>query len=171
MKYLVIIALWFTLLEAKKSVDIESVIRAVYPDAAKIEKKSSLISNSELKKIEHLAQTKLKSKLIRYYVIHRSNGKREFAIVSIQKMRTKKAAILYMIENGVIRHVEILAFGEPQEFKPTKKWLEQFENKDIKSSLKVGDGIAAKSGATLSAKGVASGAKIALAIYEVKFRR
>ncbi len=159
-----------SLLEAHQKVDVKAIIRAVYPDTTKIETKSGIITKKELPLIQKKAKANIKSKLYRYFIIHHS-GKTAIAIVSSQKVRTKKAAILYFIENGSIHHTEILAFGEPPEFLPSKKWLKQFDGKSIASILRVGEDIAAKSGATLSAKSVTNGAKTVLAIYEVKLKQ
>lgn len=160
----------FTVLQAAQRVDVDEIIASLYPDVTKIEKRSDIITKKELPQIQKKAKTPIKSKLVRYYLIHH-NGKTDVAIVSSQKVRTKKAAILYFIENGKIAHIEILAFGEPPEFIPSKKWLKQFDGKSADAKLTVGEDIAAKSGATLSAKSVTKGARIALAIYEVKFKK
>ncbi len=153
-----------------KGVDMDSLIKSLYPQAKAIHKKSTLITQSELKRIERLAHAKMKYRLVRYFLIE-EEGSTVTAIVLSQKVRTKKAAVIYFIRNGTIEWVEILAFGEPPEFRPEKKWLAQFKNKTHKDNLKVAEGIAAKSGATLSAKAVARGAKLALAIYMVKFSK
>ncbi len=164
--------LWlsYSVLYAAQRVDIEAIIKSLYPDVTKIEKKSTIITKSELAEIQKKAKTKIRSKLVRYYLIHHGN-KTDIAIVSSQKVRTKKAAVLYFLEDGKIIHIEILAFGEPPEFLPTDKWLTQFYGKTEKSKLIVGEDIAAKSGATLSAKSITNGAKTVLAIYEVKFKK
>jgi len=168
--FILVVFLFSSLLQAHQKVDVDAIIASIYPNVTKIEKKSALITKKELALIQKQAKTKIRSKLIRYYLIYH-DGKTDIAIVSTQKVRTKKAAILYFIQDGAIAHIEILAFGEPPEFIPSKKWLEQFSGKNASSKLRVGEDIAAKSGATLSAKSVTNGAKTALAIYEVKFKK
>ncbi len=169
-KFVLLILFSFGMIQAAQRVDVETILKSLYPDATKIEKRSDIITQQELARIQEKAKTRIKSRLIRYYLIHHG-GKTDVAIVSSQKVRTKKSAILYLIENGKIVHVEILAFGEPPEFIPSQKLLQQFHGKTVNSKLRIGEDIAAKSGATLSAKSVTNGAKIALAIYEVKFKK
>ena len=166
---LLLAALLSTLLFAK-GIDVESLIKGLYPHAKSVEKKSAILTPSQSRAIEKRAGAKLPSHLVRYYRIDK--GKKEvFAIVIVQKVRTKKAAVMYFIADGAIEHIEILAFGEPPEFKPKKNWLEQFSGKTDKAGLKVGEDIAASSGATLSAKNVTKGARLALAIYEIVRRK
>ena len=169
MKKLLVFVLIFSFLDAKK-IDIDSILKSLYQNVSHIEKKSSIISKNEQKKIQQLAKTKLPSKLFRYYVISHNN-KRDFAIVLSMKVRTKKTAVLYALENGKIKSIEILAFSEPPEFKPKERWLKSFEQKSLKEPLSLGDDISINSGATLSDRAITKGARLSLAIYEVKLKK
>ena len=170
MKTIALVMLFSFIVQASQRIDVDTLIKSLYPDTTKIEKRSDIITKKELALIQKKAKTRLRSKLIRYYLFHHG-GTTDVAVVSSQKVRTKKAAILYFIHDGKISHIEILAFGEPPEFVPSDKWLEQFNDKTTNSKLTVGEDIAAKSGATLSAKSVTNGARTVLAIYEVKLKK
>jgi len=67
---------------------------------------------------------------------------------------------------GKIKAIEILAFNEPSEFKPKKKWINTLKGKNINDPLRINQDIHTISGATLSARNVAEGARIALAIFD-----
>ncbi len=162
MKALLIFLLFVSFLEAKQLVKPVDAIVALYLDA-NVQKKSLLLTKKQLQSIEKKAKTKLKSKIVRYYTI-KTPTTRAVAIVMVQKVRTKKAAILYIIEDGAIKDIEIIAFSEPPEYIPPKSWQQQFYNKSLHDNLQVGETISASSGATLSARAVTKGARAALAI-------
>ena len=82
-------------------------------------------------------------------------------------MRTKKATVLYVFDKaGKLKFTEIMAFGEPPEFKPNQQWMGQFRNKTSSAALTMGKDIPTISGSTLSARGISEGARIARAVYE-----
>lgn len=162
--------LLLTTLAFSKGIDPEALIKSLHPHAQTIEKKSALLASKQSRAAQQQAHTKLPSHLIRYYRIV-DEGREILAIVIVQKVRTKKAAVMYFVDNGTIEHIEILAFGEPPEFRPKTSWLAQFDGKNSESEFQVGEDIAANSGATLSAKNVANGARLALALYEVIRKR
>jgi hypothetical protein len=85
-----------------------------------------------------------------------------------RKVRTKKAVVLYAFDrNGTLKFAEIMAFGEPPEFRPTNTWMGQFSNKEASAPLKMGSDIPTISGATLSARMVSDGARIARALLKI----
>jgi len=94
-----------------------------------------------------------------------------YAILVSRVVRTKDAAVLYMISpEGVIDYVEVVAFNEPPEFTPSKQYLEQFQGKSSKDTLRVGKDIPTVTGATMGARNVTDGARLALALFEMLFK-
>ena len=90
-----------------------------------------------------------------------------YGVLLVQTMRTKKAAILYLIDNTqTIKNIGILAFNEPSEYKPNKTWQGVFEGKTKEDNLFSGKGIPTISGATLSARAISDAARLALSIVE-----
>lgn len=57
--------------------------------------------------------------------------------------------------DGKVRFIEILAFFEPEEYKPAKRWLDQFGGKTLSPQLRIGGDIQGITGATLSAQAIA----------------
>ena len=152
----------------KKHIDIDSILKSLYQQNVEISKKSDIISKKEQKSIQKMAKAKLPYKLLRYYTIE-YGSKKDIAIILSLRVRTKKTAVLYLIKDGKISDIEILAFSEPPEYKPKKRWLDSFKGKSIDDKVSLGDDITINSGATLSDRAVTKGARLALAIYKVKF--
>lgn len=154
-----------------KGIDIASILLLSCPDAKKVEKKTLLLDKQQFLAVQKLAKKRIKSKVVRYY--QAMNGQKRLctAIVLSQKVRTKKAAILYIIdEHGTLKQIEILAFAEPPEYKPKKSWIKLVEGKSLQEPLRVGRDVPKITGATMSARSVVDGARIALAIYEIAIK-
>ncbi|WP_456403468.1 FMN-binding protein [Hydrogenimonas sp.] len=153
-------------LEAKK-VDLEAMLRSGYGESMRIERKSLLLTRAEAADVQKAARMRLSSRIVRLYLVKRDNKTLRCGVVLSRKVRTKKAAVLYLITpEGRIDRIEILAFAEPPEFKPSGRWLALFDGKSLAEPLRSGEDIPAISGATLSARNVANGARLALAIVQ-----
>lgn len=154
-----------------KGVDIESIIKGECGSSVTLIKKSILLTKKEAKAIEAKAHMKLHSKIIRLYLANKDGKTSCYGIVLSRKVRTKKAAVLYMIDpKGTIKAIEILAFTEPPEFKPKEKWISNLEGKNLDDPLRVGRDVPTISGATLSARNITEGARLALAIFNIAIK-
>ncbi len=150
--------------------DIESMIKESYKDNVTIQKKRLMLSKDELLKIKKMAKLPVKSKLYRYYEVKKDDKTIAYAILIAQKVRTKKATILYFIKDEKVKFIEILAFLEPHEYIPKDSWIQQFKDKNILEPFKVGKDIPTISGATLSAKTITDSARLAIALYRLKLK-
>lgn len=154
-----------------KGVDIESIIKGECGSSVTLIKKSMLLTNKQAKAIEAKAHMKLHSKIVRLYLANKEGQTYCYGIVLSRKVRTKKAAVLYMIaQTGTIKAIEILAFTEPPEFKPKEKWINNLKGKNLNDPLRVGRDVPTISGATLSARNVTEGARLALAIFDIAIK-
>ena len=143
-------------------------IYAAYSEEVSISKKNILLNASQAQAVTKQAKQKLATKIYRTFKIEKAHKIIAYGVLTVNKMRTKDAVVLFMINTkGVIESVETVAFNEPPEFAPSKTWESQFINKDNSHTLRVGKDIPTISGATLSARGYADGARLALAVYNV----
>lgn len=154
-----------------KGIDIESIIKGECGSSVTLIKKSMLLTKKQAKAIEAKAHMKLHSKIVRLYLANKEGQTYCYGIVLSRKVRTKKAAVLYMIDQtGTIKAIEILAFTEPPEFKPKEKWINNLKGKNLNHPLRVGRDVPTISGATLSARNVTEGARLALAIFDIAIK-
>ena len=153
---------------AKAGIDIAKIIKSSFSDSVTISPSQFKLKPLEIKQVQKNAKARIDSNLIRMYTV-RANEKIEgYAIIIVQKVRTKKAAILYIIDkNEKIKSIEILAFNEPSEYKPNEAWKSVFEGKSKVDNLFSGKGIPTISGATLSARAISDASRIALSILEL----
>lgn len=149
----------------------DAILQNYGPDVT-VKKKSRLLNKTQAQQVSTLAKAKLTTKLFRTFSIDKSGKNVGHAVLLNGKVRTKNAAVLYLIDTiGTIRAIEIVAFNEPPEYIPTSGWIEQFKDKSIKEELRVDRDIPTITGATMSARNIADGARIALALYETVLRR
>jgi len=153
---------------AKTFPSIDEVIHASFPKSTKMAKHSIILSKKQFSQIQQKAKAKVTTKVYRYYTLSNSGKTIGYAILGFRKVRTKKATVLYGFDmKGTLIFTEIMAFGEPPEFIPSSIWMGQLQKKSASSQLTVGKDIPTISGATLSARSLTNGARVARAIYEI----
>ena len=140
-------------------------------NAQTVTKKAMILTKKQQQKVQQLAQVKLNSKLFRLYIAKKEEQTIGFGILLTQKVRSKSTAVLYMLTpEGSLKNIEIIAFNEPKEYLPSKRWIAQFREKKTKEFVGSSD-ITMISGATLSANSIIKVANIAKAIWKVKLSK
>ena len=171
MRYILLTFLLLGSLNAKLLMSPFDALHAVYGQEAKIEKKNILLTKDKAKVVYKQAQMKKGGKIFRTFKVKKEGKIIAYAILISRVVRTKDAAILYMISpDGVIENVEVIAFNEPPEFTPSKQYVSQFKGKTSQDTLRVGKDIPTVTGATMGARNVTDGARLALALFDMLFR-
>ncbi|HET8540610.1 MAG TPA: FMN-binding protein [Anaeromyxobacter sp.] len=134
----------------------EAAVRAIFPDASRIEARDVLLTDEMVKRIEGLARARVKDRLVTFYAAHGPGGLSGYAVIHSHVVRTKPETIAIAFEpDGRIRKITVLAFLEPEEYRPSERWLAQFRGRGGSDRLAVGQDIAPITGATLTARGIA----------------
>ena len=156
------------LAEAKVYRTKEEAIKQAFPDADAVEKETVFLNDEEKKQAEELGRVKLDSKVFTFYIGKKGKNAVGYAVFGSHIVRTKPEVYVVVINpDGSLRHVEILAFYEPQEYLPFQKWFEQFAGKVLDDSLWPKRGIHAVAGATLSVNGITQEVRKTLAVFKV----
>jgi hypothetical protein len=66
--------------------------------------------------------------------------------------------------DGGVRSVDVLAFGEPQDYLPRGGWLKRVEGRRMDDGLFVGRALAHVTGATLTTRAIATAVRRILAL-------
>ena len=141
-------------------------MKNMYGKESKITKKNILLSKKNSLVVSKIAKTKLRSKIFRVYKASKDGNLLGYGILLNRKVRSKNAAILYMISsNSILQAIEIIAFNEPMEYIPSSKWNAKFKNISTSTMLRTSKEIPSITGATLSAKSITDGSRIAFAFY------
>lgn len=171
MRYLLVTFLLLSSLQAKLLISPFDILHAVYGKDVKIEKKNVLLSIDKAEVVYKQAKMKKGGKIFRTFKVNKDKNTIAYAILISRVVRTKDAAILYMISpEGVIEGVEVIAFNEPPEFTPSQNYIDQFKGKTTKDTLRVGKDIPTVTGATMGARNVTDGARLALAVFDMLYK-
>jgi len=153
-------------LSAKKLNSPYEVMKYSFGPDVEVVKKNIILKKSQALSIQKSAKVKLNSKIFRYFKAVRNSEIIGYGILINRKVRSKNAVVLYMIDtNSTLKGIEIIAFNEPEEYITSKKWNALFEGTSTQSNLYLGKGIPTITGATLSARTVTDGSRIASAFY------
>jgi hypothetical protein len=147
-------------------------IKAAYPASTSSKKNSILLTKAQASTVQKLIKKKLKSKIFTFYIIKQDKKVIAFAGLYTNKVRSKTGTyITFITPEGKINAIEVVAFNEPPEYIPKKRWLKLFNDKTISDNIKVKESIPNLSGATLSATSASDTAKLMLAVWEVKYKK
>lgn len=145
----------------------DAALKLYFPDAT-IERKTEYLSTEQKKAIKLKARAPVESGVITYYVGKKNNVPIGYAFFESVTVRTKAATYMVVVNpDGTVRGVEILAFYEPDDYKPSTRWLAQFQHKNIQDDLMLRSGIKNIAGATLSAQAFSDAVRRILSIYAI----
>ncbi|MDQ7046017.1 MAG: FMN-binding protein [Sulfurimonas sp.] len=167
MKVLFFISLACVLsLSAQVLISPHDAMNSAYPSSTNIEKKNMILSKKNASIISKQSKTKLKSKIFRIFKAYKNEEIIGYGILISKKVRSKNAVILYIISSdAVLKSIEIIAFNEPLEYIPSKTWKSQFQNIQTSQMLRTSKEIPTITGATLSARSITDGSRLAFAFY------
>jgi Na+-translocating ferredoxin:NAD+ oxidoreductase RnfG subunit len=154
--------------DAKVFYSQSEALELAFPGAEEVASNTFILDDDQVARIESLAKCDLDSKLVKIYTGKRDGKVIGYALIDIHNVRTLPEAFMVVLNpEGEVRSLRVLAFHEPLEYKPTKRWYQQFDNRSIEAPLRVGGDIHGVVGATLSTRATTRGVRRALAYYEV----
>jgi hypothetical protein len=136
-----------------------------------VERKTLMLSRDQAEAIEKLALSKLDSRLVTVYSGIKDDRTLGYALIDIHNVRTLPEAVMVVLSPaGEVRTLRMLAFHEPEEYRPPDRWLAQFENEQLDPQLRLHGRIHGIAGSTLSSRAVTSGVRRALALWQVMLK-
>ncbi len=142
-----------------------------YENASKISEIKVSLSDEQIKNIQQSAHAKLELQNIKLFKAEKDGKVIGHGILINKKIRTKNGVVLYIISNeSILKGIEVIAFNEPSEYMPSKKYSEQFKNVKTTQPLTLNQNIPTITGATMSAKCFVDGSRVAFALYNEFFK-
>lgn len=164
---ILIILILASAIEAKVLISPIDAMKSCYGQDTKIGKKNIMLKRGIAKKVMKKAQVKLKSKIFKIFIAKKNTQIVGYGILINRKVRSKNAVVLYMIDiSSKLKAMEIIAFNEPTEYLPSKKWEEQFKDVETSQKLQLNKNISTITGATMTARTITDGSRLAFAFYE-----
>jgi Na+-translocating ferredoxin:NAD+ oxidoreductase RnfG subunit len=146
----------------------EQALARAFPPPAVTERKTYFLTDAERERASRLAKAKIDSSLVVAYVGRGPKGLVGTAYFDTHTVRTMPETILVTVKpDGSVGGVEVVAFGEPEDYLPRPRWLRLFGGRRLDADLAVGRGLAHVTGATLTTRAIAEAVRRVLAIHSV----
>jgi hypothetical protein len=146
----------------------DEALHLAFPDAERVEARDLFLTPEQRAAIEERARSKLDSDLLTVYVGRRGDAVQGYAVLDTHTVRTLPETFLIVLSpGGTVSATHLLAFYEPLEYSPPARWLKQFDDATLTDELRIGRGIVAITGSTLTSEAVTGSVRRALAIYDV----
>jgi hypothetical protein len=132
-----------------------------------VERKTLFLTDEQVRSIQSKAKAKIESKIVTYYV-----SQRGIAFFEKRTIRTMPATFIIVIDHrGAVQGVEMLAFFEPEDYLPPKRWMKTFANKTVDDDLWLKRGVYNISGATLSAQAITESVRKFLVTHDLVIKK
>jgi len=150
----------------------EEALKMAFPPEANVERISAFLTEEQVSAIEKRAESKLESPLVTYYRGEIDNAPAGYAFFETDLVRTMPETYMVVLSPvGEVKFVEILAFHEPMDYLPRKKWFSFFKKKQLNDSLRVKRDIRNVTGSTLTTRAITGGVRRVLATYEILIKK
>jgi len=154
--------------EAKVFYTRPEALHLAFPEADRVKNKTFILNDKQVRRVQKIIRTELDSKLATFYVGMKEDEILGYAFIDNHVVRTLPEALLVVLSpDGVVQRLHVLAFYEPLEYLPSKRWLKQFNQKTIKGKMRLGRNIHGIAGSTLTAQATIKGMRKVLALYQV----
>jgi len=154
-----------TALQAQVLISPIEAMQENYDTHATVTKKNILLSKKRVANIQKSAKIKLRTKIYRIFTAKKDGKILGYGILVSRKVRSKNAVVLYFVKDSELQGIEVIAFNEAMEYIPTKRWNKQFKQIPTNKMLQLNRDIPSISGATMSARSVVEGSRIAFGVY------
>ncbi len=144
----------------------DEALKQYFPNS-KIERKTLFLTDAQVEQIQSSAKAKVESKILTYYVGTSAEGIKGYAFLETHIVRTMPETFMVVVNpDSTVRAVEILAFFEPEDYRPPQRWLETFSGKSLRDDLWLKRGVQNIVGATITARSLSDGVRRILAVYQ-----
>jgi hypothetical protein len=152
---------------AAEFVSPERALAEAFP-AARVVARSYVLTDAQVAAVRARAQVRVDSKLATSYVAWRGDTLAGVGFFDTRIVRTMPGVFLVVVApDTTVARVDIVAFHEPPDYRPTPRWLGLFPRHRLDDRLWPRRDIRNLSGATLSARAVTESVRLALAQYEI----
>lgn len=146
----------------------QEALALAFPEAEQVETKTIFLTDDQAQQVSTLAAAPVESKLATIYIGRKGGQVLGYAFIETNVVRTLPETFLIVVSpTGVVQKLFVLAFYEPEEYMPSTRWLQQFDQKTLTPALQVRQDIHGIAGATLSSRAVTNGVRKALSLFHV----
>lgn len=149
----------------------DQALKLAFGENARVERKTVYLTETQMARVREVAgkSVKVPSAMVTTYDGHAPSGEWVgTAYFESHRVRTLPETVMIVVSvDGTVSRVEILAFTEPEEYKPKDAWLDQFRGLPLDRELALRRGVHGITGATLSAEAITEAVRRTLAIHAI----
>lgn len=143
-------------------------LRMAFPNQEEVKTVALFLTPEQVAQVEKATGERLKSPIQSFYIGYHGAKATGYAAIEAATVRTQPATVLVVLNpDGQVRFAEILAFFEPEEYRPARRWLDQFSGQSLSPQLRVGGDIQGITGATLSAQALSRQVRKSVALGQI----
>jgi len=146
----------------------DQALRLAFPPPIAIERRTLYLDDAQAKQAGDAAGVPIEARVVPYYVGRSDGVITGYAYFDTHLVRTLPEIIMIRVSPaGAIVAIDIVAFDEPQDYRVTTRWLDQFRGRNAAEAPRLPGAIRSLSGATLSARAVTDAARRVLALHRL----
>jgi hypothetical protein len=154
--------------EARVLLTQDEALKLAFPAPQTVERRTLYLDEAQAARAAHEAGVPVEVRVVPYYVGSQEGHVTGYAYFDTHLVRTFPETILVRLRpDGAIAAIDIVAFDEPDEYRTTPRWLQQFQGQGGPESGDLGTKIRSLSGATLSARAVTEAAKRIVTLHRL----
>jgi hypothetical protein len=146
----------------------EEALARAFPPPAAVARRTFFLTEEERSAASRQAQSKVESGLVVAYAATLDGRSLGTAYFDTHTVRTMPETLMVVVQpDGAVGSVDVLSFGEPEDYLPRAGWLKLFVGQRLGPDLAVGRKLAHVTGATLTTQAIASAVRRVLAVHAV----
>lgn len=146
----------------------EKALEIAFGGGAAVRREARFLTDAQIEEARRLAGpgVAVESALVTRYVGSRDGAVLGTAYFDTHPVRTLQETVMVVVRpERTVDRVEVVAFGEPEDYLPRERWYRQFPGRALDSNLAVHRGIHGITGATLSARATTDAVRRILSIH------
>jgi len=146
----------------------DAALARVFGADAVVDRRTAFLTPAQVDSAQALAGARVEYPRVTYYVATRRDTLLGRAYLDTHIVRTLSETLLIVVApDGRTQSVDILAFDEPEDYLPPRRWLHALVDRTLSKRLRPGDAVDGISGATLSARAATEAVRRVLAVDRV----
>lgn len=146
----------------------DEALGLAFGDPARAERKTAYLTDEQAAAIEEAAGSPAGSRVVVYFEGTDAAGEERTAWFDTHLVRTLPETVMVVVgAGGRVVRVDILSFDEPEDYLPSRRWLDQFDGRPLDEELSTRRAIRAVAGATLSSRAVTATVRRVLATHHL----
>ena len=144
----------------------EQALALAFADPASAQRRTAYLTEEQAGRIKETAGTDPSSRAVVWWEGAGPGGGSVTAWFDTHLVRTLPETVMVVVAgDGTVVRVDILSFDEPDDYLPSRRWLDQFNGKPLSDDLSTRRSIRAVTGATMSSAAVTATVRRVLALH------